>query len=71
MKYSKIIVALVIVIIAAYTAAVLLIYNKIGTEPSILTTAIFAFATGELWNLAGIKKKEIDTKKKEGEQDGH
>lgn len=62
-KYSKIIVALVILMNVAFTAAVLFIYLRIGSEPKTLIAAFFAFTTGELWLLANIKRAEI----KEGE----
>lgn len=60
MKFSKIIVALVILLNVAFTAAVLYIFLKIGSEPITLIGCWFAFTTGELWLLATIKKKEID-----------
>lgn len=59
MKYSKVVVGLIIALNAAFTAAVLAIFLRQGSEPGILTGAWFAFTTGELWLLAGIKKKEI------------
>ncbi len=63
-KYSKVIVALVILMNVAFTAAVLFIYLQVGSEPKTLIAAWFAFTTGELWFLSGIKKKEIDSEKK-------
>ena len=61
MKFSKAIVSLVILLNAAFTVAVLFIFYRIGTEPTSLIAAWFGFTTIELWALAGIKKREIET----------
>ncbi len=58
MRFSKIIVALVVLLNTAFTAAVLFIFYRTGMEPMALIGAWFAFTTGELWLLAGIKKHE-------------
>ena len=63
MKYSKVIVALIIILNVLFTAAVLYVYLRVGSEPKTLITAWFAFTTGELWFVSGIKKKEIETGK--------
>ena len=60
MKFSKFIVALVILLNIVFTIAVLYIFLRIGSEPVTLISAWFAFTTGELWFLAGIKRKEIE-----------
>ena len=60
MKFSKLIVALVILLNAAFTVAVLYIFYRVGTEPTTLIGAWFGFTTVELWALAGIKKREIE-----------
>ncbi len=60
MKFSKLIVALVILLNAAFTVAVLFIFYRVGTEPTTLIGAWFGFTTVELWALAGIKKREIE-----------
>lgn len=60
MRYSKFIVALVILMNAAFAIAVLFIFFRIGTEPTALIAAWFGFTTVELWALAGIKKKEVE-----------
>jgi len=62
MKFSKAIVTLVILLNVAFTAAVLFIYLKIGSEPTALIAAWFACTTGELWLLANIKRAEINEK---------
>ena len=66
MKFSKLIVALVILLNAAFTVAVLFIFYRIGAEPTALIAAWFGFTTVELWALAGIKKREIDRNGGEG-----
>jgi len=57
-KFSKIIVSLVITSNIVFSAAVLYTFLRVGSEPSVLIGAWFAFTTGELWALAGIKKRE-------------
>jgi hypothetical protein len=59
MKFSKWVVSTIIALNVIFTAAVLYIFLKIGSEPSTLITAWFAFTTGELWALAAIKRKEV------------
>ncbi len=60
MKFSKAIVSLVILLNAAFTVAVLYIFYRVGTEPTALIAAWFGFTTGELWFLAGIRKKKME-----------
>jgi len=57
-RFSKKVVRWVILLNAAFVVAVLLIYWHTGSEPSTLIASWFAFTTGELWALAGIKKEE-------------
>jgi|LFRM01.1.fsa_nt_gb hypothetical protein len=68
MKFSKAIVTLVVLLNVVFTAAVLFIFYRVGSEPTTLIGAWFAFTTGELWFLAGIKRKEIE--KNGGDQNG-
>ena len=68
MKFSKIIVSLVILLNAAFTVAVLFVFYKVGTEPTTLIAAWFGFTTVELWALAGIKKREIDRENERREE---
>ena len=58
MRYSKFIVALVILLNTVFAGAVLLAFWHTGNEPQILIGAWFTFTTGELWLLAGIRKKK-------------
>ena len=55
MKFSKAIVSLVILLNAAFTVAVLYIFYRVGTGPTAL------IAAGELWFLAGIRKKKMES----------
>ena len=64
--YSKLIVAVVILLNVIFTAAVLYVFLKTGNEPSTLITAWFAFTTGELFMLSSIKKVK-ETKKGKGD----
>lgn len=58
-KFSKVIVGLVIAANVAFTVAVLYIFLLTGVEPVALIAAWFAFSTGELWMLAKIKQQKI------------
>lgn len=42
-----------------FTAAVLYVFLKVGSEPATLIAAWFAFTTGELWLLSGITKTKL------------
>lgn len=64
-KFNKTIITTIILINIIFTIAVLWIFLKTSSEPSALITAWFAFTTGELWFLSGIKKAKI---KKESEE---
>ena len=58
MRYSKIIVMLIIFLNMVFAAAVLYVFLKTSAEPTSLVVAWFAFTTGELWALSSIKKTE-------------
>lgn len=58
-KFSKAIVALVILMNIVFTAAVLYVFFKVGSEPTALVGAWFMFTTGELWMLSSIKKAKV------------
>jgi len=60
MRFSKAIVSLVIMLNVIFSAAVLFIFYRVGSEPTALISAWFGFTTVELWALAGIKKREIE-----------
>ena len=59
-RFSKFIVTLVILLNVAFTAAVLYVYLQVGSEPSTLVGAWFAFTTVELWSLSKIKRKKLE-----------
>lgn len=63
--FSKLIVSIIVALNSLFTVAVLYVFLRVGSEPMALIGAWFAFTTGELWLLAGIKKKKI----KESEED--
>ena len=61
--------SLVLAIVAAnivFTVAVLWVFLQTGSEPTALVAAWFAFTTGELWLLAGIKKEKLKGESKNG-----
>ncbi|NLW92898.1 MAG: hypothetical protein GXY34_15015 [Syntrophomonadaceae bacterium] len=62
MRYSKWIVALVVLLNAVFTGAVLYVFLKTGSEPITLIGCWFAFTTGELWLLSGITKAKVKVK---------
>ena len=64
-RFSKFIVTLVILLNVAFTSAVLYVFLNVGSEPTALIGAWFAFTTGELWFLAGIRKKEMEGETRE------
>jgi len=59
MSFSKMIVALVLVLNILFTGLVLFAFIKTGNEPAVLIGAWFGFTCGELWMLSSIKKKKI------------
>ena len=62
-RFSKFIVALVIVLNTLFSAAVLYVFLKTGAEPSALVASWFGFTTGELWLLSTIKKTRVRKEK--------
>lgn len=60
-RFSKKIVAMIILLNVAFTIAVLYTFLKIGSEPTSLIVAFFAFTTGELWLLSGITKTKVNS----------
>lgn len=64
-KFSKAIVTAVVLLNTIFTAAVLYVFLKVGTEPVTLIGCWFAFTTGELWMLSSIKKTKVN--KRDGE----
>lgn len=68
MRYSKFIVALVILLNTGFALSVLYVFLKTGNEPTVLTGAWFTFTTGELWMIGSIRKFKVKhAAQKEGE----
>lgn len=59
-RFSKRIVALVIFLNVIFAAAVLYVFLRTSSEPTVLVGCWFAFTTGELWMLSSIRKKKED-----------
>lgn len=57
-KFSKLIVTLVILLNVIFTAGIFYVFVKVGNEPSTLIGAWFGFTTVELWSLSKIKREE-------------
>ena len=60
MKFSKQIVGLIIIMNIVFAIGVLIVFYHTSSEPSVLVGSWFAWTTGELWLLSGIKKKKIE-----------
>ncbi len=59
-RFSKLIVALVVMLNVGFSVAVLLVFWKTnGQEPTALIAAWFGFTTGELWMLSSITKTKV------------
>jgi len=58
-RFSKLIVALIVLLNTGFAIGVLFVFLKVGNEPTALIAAWFAFTTGELWLMAGIKKSKL------------
>lgn len=58
-KFSKLIVTAVVLLNVGFTAAVLYTFLRVGSEPTTLIAAWFAFTTGELWILSGVTKAKL------------
>lgn len=57
-KFSKRVVVSVILLNVLFVAGILIVYWHTRSEPTTLIVSWFAFTTGELWALAGIKREE-------------
>lgn len=60
-RFSKKIVAMIILLNVTFTIAVLYTFLKVGSEPTSLIIAWFGFTTGELWLLSGITKTKVNS----------
>ena len=57
-KYSKVVVALLLIAVAAFTVAMIWIYREQGGVPDSLVAAFYAFAGGEAGFLGLIKHSD-------------
>lgn len=58
-KFSKKIITGVSITLILFIIADLIVFWHTGSEPQILTGAVFGAAINQYWTLAGIKKAEI------------
>lgn len=58
LKYNKVVVALLLVAVAAFTVAMIWIYREKGGVPDSLVAAFYAFAGGEAGCLGLIKHSD-------------
>ncbi|NBI81234.1 hypothetical protein D3Z48_03900 [Clostridiaceae bacterium] len=58
LKYSKVVVALLLIAVAAFTVAMIWIYREQGGVPDSLVAAFYAFAGGEAGFLGLIKHSD-------------
>jgi hypothetical protein len=65
MRFSKVVVSFIVVMNVVFTAVVLGVFYKVGSEPAVLIGAWFAFTTGELWALASIRKAKAKRERRE------
>lgn len=61
-RFSKLIVAAVVMLNTIFTIAAFYAFIKVGSEPITLIGCWFAFTTGELWMLSSIKKSKVNKK---------
>ena len=76
LRFSKMIIIAVIIMVLIFTGCVLYIFNKKSAEPTVIIASFFAFMTGEVLALAKLKLSEItvennNKKEKEEEKDGN
>jgi len=67
MQFSKKIVVAVIWLNILFTLAVLYVFLKTGSEPTVLVGCWFSFTVTQLWALAFIKKHKIKAAQKDEE----
>lgn len=76
LRFSKMIIIAVIIMVLIFTGCVLYIFKKKGAAPTVIRASFFAFMTGEVLALAKLKLSEItvesnNKKEKEEEKDGN
>ena len=65
-QYSKVLVALVILLNVIFAGCVLAVFWHTGSEPAALVGAWFAFTTGELWLVAKIRRDKLKGENSDG-----
>lgn len=60
---------IVAIVLIAYTVACLIIFVRVGLEPSTLTTCVFAAATGELGVMGWIKHNKDRQRERKWEKE--
>ncbi len=63
-RFSKRIVALVILLNVGFTGVVLYLFLRTGSEPTTLIGCWFGFTTVELWSLSQITKEKVRTERR-------
>jgi len=58
LKYSKVVVALLLISVAAFTVAMIFLYREKGGVPDTLVASFFAFAGGEAGFMGLIKHSD-------------
>ena len=67
-RYSKLLIAFIIILNVLFTTSILYVFLKVGSEPVTLIGCWFGFTTGELWMLASIRKTKEKTKNEPKEE---
>lgn len=62
---------IVATVLVSYTVANLIIFLRMGSEPSTLTTCVFAAATGELGVMGWIKNTKDRQRERKWEKEDH
>lgn len=60
---------IVAIVLVSYTVANLIIFLRVGSEPSTLTTCVFAAATGELGVMGWIKNTKDRQRERKWEKE--
>lgn len=66
--FSKMLILLIIALNIWFVCQMINLLPQLSFEPVALIGGWYAFTTGELWALASIKKKKINTPSKEEEE---
>ena len=64
-RFSKKIVISIIILAIAFVIAILFVFLKTGSEPTVLVGSFMAFISVELWSLAKIKRSGTEEEENE------